>query len=145
MLQLWHFRQIAGVSPSFEPYLSFELNYEGHECVPKVITDYIYSHYSVEEAGELIAQLLRDEVNLEKFKEFVSATQVDVDTQLLYTKIFQDVSDGSASKTINMPEGAKKEDIRMCLRKAAAMGLKGITIYKKKNEDDVVEHIIVSN
>lgn len=133
--------QIACVSPSFEPYLSFELNYEGHECVPKVITDYIYSRYSEDEAGELIAQILRDEVNLDKYKEFISATQVDVDTQLLYTKIFQDVSDGSASKTINMPANATKGDIRKCLRKAASMGLKGITIYKKKTEDDVIENI----
>ena len=134
--------QIAGVSPSFEPYLSFELNYEGHECVPSVICDYIYKRYPVDEAGELIAQILRDEVNLDKYKEFISATQVDVDTQLLYTKIFQDVSDGSASKTINMPANATKDDIRKCLRKAALMGLKGITIYKKKTEDDVTENIV---
>ena len=110
--------QIAGVSPSFEPYLSFELNYEGHECVPRVICDYIYKRYSVNEAGELIAQLLRDEVNLDKYEEFVTATQVNVDTQLIYTKIFPDVSDGSASKTINLPANATKDDIRKCLRKA---------------------------
>lgn len=129
--------QIAGVSPSFEPYLSFELIYEGHECVPRVICDYIHKHYHLDEAGELIAQLLRDEVNLNKYKEFVTATQVDVDTQLTYTKIFQDVSDGSASKTINLPKGATKDDIRGCLRKAESMGLKGISIYKKKTKENV--------
>lgn len=124
--------QIAGVSPSFEPYLTFELNYDGHKCVPSVISDYILKKYSANEAGELLAQILRNEVNLDKYKEFVKATQIDVDTQLEYTKIFQDVSDGSASKTINLPKSATKDDIRSCLRKAERIGLKGITIYKNK-------------
>lgn len=124
--------QIAGVSPSIEPYLNFELYYEGHQFVPNVICDYIYKRYPQNEASELVAQLLRDEVDLDKYKEFVSATQVDVETQLLYTKVFQDVSDGSASKTINMPACATKGDIRKSLRRAAEMGLKGITIYKEK-------------
>lgn len=124
--------QIAGVSPSFEPYLTFELNYDGHKCVPYIIYDYIINKYPSNEAGELLAQLLRNEVDLSRYKEFVTATQVDVDTQLKYTKVFQDISDGSASKTINLPVTATIDDIRSCLRKAELMGLKGITIYKNK-------------
>ena len=124
--------QIAGVSPSFEPYLSFELKYDGHECVPHVISEYVIRKYPANEAGDLLAQLLRNEVDLDKYKEFVTAMQVDVKTQLEYTKVFQDVSDGSASKTINLPFSATKEDIKCCLRKADQMGLKGITIYKSK-------------
>lgn len=132
--------QIAGVSPSFEPYLNLFFKYEGHECVPSIICDYIYKRYSSDEASELIAQLLRNEVNIGKYKEFVSATQVDVDTQLAYTKIFQDIADGSASKTINLPEDATIEDIRRCLRKAEAMGLKGISIYKKTKSDKTISN-----
>ena len=124
--------QIAGVSPSFEPYLNFVLSYEGHKCVPSVICEYINKQYPTIDAGELIAQLLREEVDLNKYKEFVSATQVGVERQLEYTKVFQDVSDGSASKTINLPENATKDDIRKCLRRAAEMELKGVTIYKNK-------------
>lgn len=124
--------QIAGVSPSFEPYLNFVLSYEGHKCVPSVICEYINKQYPTIDAGELIAQLLREEVNLNKYKEFVSATQVGVERQLEYTKVFQDVSDGSASKTINLPENATKDTIRNCLRKATEIGLKGVTIYKNK-------------
>ncbi|MCH5311602.1 MAG: NUDIX domain-containing protein [Prevotella sp.] len=124
--------QIAGVSPSFEPYLKFKLCYNGHEWIPRVIFDYIISKYSSNEAGELIAQLLRDEIDLNKYKEFVSATQIDINTQLEYTKIFQDVSDGSASKTINLPESATIDDIKDCLKKAKTLELKGITIYKNK-------------
>lgn len=125
--------QIAGVSPSFEPYFDFVINYDGHKCVPSVITDYIYKCYNIKDAGELIAQLLRDEVNLSKYKEFVTAIQVDVDTQLAYTKVFQEVSDGSASKTINLPSNATKDIIKECLEKAKSLGLKGITLYKKKH------------
>ena len=139
--------QIAGVSPSFEPYMDFVLTYDGHRCVPNVIIDYINKHYPPEEAGVLIAQLLREEVDLDKFKEFVIATQVDVDTQLEYTKIFQDISDGSASKTINLPEGTDKETIRACLEKAELLGLKGITIYKHKpvNENPSTKSACLSN
>lgn len=124
--------QISGVSPSFEPYLNFVLSYEGHKCIPSVIRDYINNHYSNDVAGELIAQLLRDEVDRNKYKEFVSATEVDVERQLEYTKVFQDVSDGSASKTINLPGDATKDIIRNCLKRATEMGLKGVTIYKNK-------------
>ncbi|MBO5665142.1 MAG: NUDIX domain-containing protein, partial [Bacteroidaceae bacterium] len=75
--------QIAGVSPSFEPYLNFALKYKGHKCIPSIIYDYIYKRYSKEDAGELVSQLMRDEVSIEKFPEFISATQIDVDTQLI--------------------------------------------------------------
>lgn len=124
--------QIAGVSTSFEPYINFVLTFDEHKCVPNVITDYINKKYAPEEAGVLIAQLLRGEVNLNKYKEFVTATQIDIDTQLKYTKIFQDISDGSASKTINLPVSADKEKIRECIEKAELLKLKGITIYKHK-------------
>ncbi len=126
--------QIAGVSPSFEPYLTFELNYDRHKCVPYIIYDYIIKKYSSDEAGKLLAQLLRNEVDLNKYKEFVTATQVDVDTQLEYTKVFQDISDGSASKTINLPITATTDDIRSYIRKAEQIGLKGITLYKDKKK-----------
>lgn len=122
--------QIGGVSASFEPYLDFVLTYQGHTCIPKVIRECIYNRYDKQTAGELIAQLLRNEVDVDRFKEFVSATQVDIDTQLEYTSMFQSASDGSASKTINMPANAVKEEIKKCLQKAKSMGLKGITIYK---------------
>ena len=132
--------QIAGVSPSFEPYLNLFFKCEGHKCVPSIICDYIYKRYASDEADELIAQLLRDEVNIGKYKEFVSATQVDADTQLAYTKIFQDIADGSASKTINLAEDATTEDIRRCLRKAETMGLKGISIYKKTKSNKTISN-----
>lgn len=133
--------QIAGVSPSFEPYLNFVLKYKGRKYIPSIIYDYIHKRYTKEDAGELILQLMRDEVNVERFPEFISATQVDADTQLIYTKIFQDVADGSASKTINLPATATKDDIRRCLNEAYKMGLKGISIYKKTNANKIVSGI----
>lgn len=132
--------QIAGVSPSFEPYLNLSFMYDGHKYVPSIVCDYIDKRYSSDEAAELIAQILRDEINIEKYKEFISAPQVDVDTQLAYTKIFQDISDGSASKTINLPENATTEDIRKCIRKAETMGLKGISIYKQTNSNKTINN-----
>ena len=124
--------QIAGVSPSFEPYFDFAVVYDGHKFIPKEICNYIHKDYTQDESGKLIAQLLRNEVNLFENKEFVTATQIDVKTQLDYTQIFQDASDGSASKTIILPENTKTSDIEYYLFKAQLMNLKGVSLYTDK-------------
>lgn len=128
--------QLAGVSTSFEPYLSFSNYYKGQVYIPKVIVDYIRCQYSEKESGEIIAQLLRDEIDISKYPEFVKATQVNVDTQLRYTKIFQDGSDGSASKTVNVPHDTNVEDIKKYIYQAKKLKLKGITFYREGCQDN---------
>lgn len=124
--------QIAGVSPSFEPYFDFAVTFDGHKYLPKEICNYITNRYSQRKSGILIAQLLRNEIDIHKNKEFVIATQIDVKTQLNYTKIFQDASDGSASKTIIVPEETKAPDIEGFLLNAQLKGIKGVSIYRDK-------------
>lgn len=126
--------QIAGVSPSFEPYLDFAVAYDGHKFIPKEICNYIHKDYPQDKYGTLIAQLLRNEIDLIENKEFVTATKVRVNRQLKYTQIFQNASDGSASKTIILPENKKASDIESCLLKAQLMGLKGVSIYRDKSQ-----------
>lgn len=123
--------QIATVSPSFEPYIDFAVTYNSHKFIPKVLCDHIYKIYPKSEADILISQLLRKEVDMHRYKEFVTATQIDVETQLEYTKIFQDASDGSASKTINVPSSTTKKQIEEYLLKAQQLGLKGISFFRE--------------
>ena len=121
--------QIAGVSPSFEPYFDFAVTFDGHKFVPKEICNYIYNIYPQSESGVLIAQLLRNEIDIYENKEFVTATQIDVRTQLDYTKVFQDASDGSAHKTIILPYNSTASDVEVFLLKAQLMELKGVSIF----------------
>lgn len=128
--------QLAGVSASFEPYLSFYAQYDNRFYVPKELIEYINHRYTNDVAGELIAQLLRDEIDIRRFPEFIKATQVDVNTQLQYTKIFQDGSDGSASKTVNIPKETNEEDIKKYIYQAKELKLKGITFFKEGCQDN---------
>lgn len=128
--------QLAGVSASFEPYMHFDEKYENRVYIPNEINEYIKSSYSSQESGELIAQLLRNEVNIKRFPEFITATQVDVETQLYYTKIFQDASDGSASKTIMLPEDTSKEDIKKYIYMAEQINLKGVSFFREGCQND---------
>ncbi|MBQ8968583.1 MAG: NUDIX domain-containing protein [Bacteroidaceae bacterium] len=122
--------QLVGVSPSFEPYISFTVDFNNHRYIPQILYNAILENYGKEEGGVLIAEILREEVNIAKYPEFVNAYQIDINTQLAYTKIFQDASDGSASKTLNVPYSTQRDEIQKYLIKAHDMGLKGISIYR---------------
>lgn len=123
--------QLAGISASFEPYLSFSVHHNGRCYIPKELIDSINYRYSKEEAGKIIAQLLREEIDIRMYPEFIKATGVDVNTQLQYTKIFQKWSDGSASKTINVPQTTNENDIKEYIYQAKKMKLKGVTFFKE--------------
>ncbi len=123
--------QLAGVSASFEPYISFSICHNGRYYVPRELVESINYRYSKEESGKIIAQLLREEINVRMYPEFIKATELDVNTQLQYTRIFQNGSDGSASKTINVPQTTNENDIKKYIHQAKKMKLKGITFFKE--------------
>lgn len=123
--------QLAGVSASFEPYLSFSICHNGRYYVPKELLDSINYRYTPKDSGKIIAQLLREEIDGRMYPEFIKATKIDVDTQLQYTRIFQNGSDGSASKTINVPQTTNENDIKEYIYQAKKMKLKGITFFKE--------------
>lgn len=122
--------QIAGVSASFEPYLSFFIKYKEKKFVPKVICDYIYTKYD-KDSDELIAQILRDEVDIDKYPEFIKATQISPEVQLKMTSIFQTYSDESASKTLNVSKHISEDSIMKCIKDIYQSGIKGISIFRE--------------
>lgn len=131
--------RICSVSQSFEPYLHFYNEFMNHKYVPAVLSDYIYTKYGYE-SDELIAQLLRDEVDSSRFPEFVTIRDISVNWQIQYTKIFQSLSDGSASKTVILNENVSTDTIKEILIQSNGNELKGISIFKlgsdKKNSAD---------
>lgn len=131
--------RICGVSQSFEPYLHLYNEYLNRTYVPTILTNYIHKKYD-SVASELIAQILRNEVDCTRFPEFVTIKDIPVSWQIQYTKIFQGLSDGSASKTVILGENASTDTIKEILIQSNGNGLKGISIFKlgsdKKNSDD---------
>ena len=54
---------------------------------------------------------------------------------------FQKHTDNAVTKTINMPESAKVEDIIEAFKLASSLKLKGFTIYRDKSRDKQVLNI----
>jgi len=131
--------RICCVSQSFEPYLHLYNEFMNQAYVPAILTNYIYKKYR-NDAGELISQMLRDEVDCTRFPEFVTIKDVSAYWQIQYTKIFQRLSDGSASKTVILSENVSMGTIKEVIIQSDADGLKGISIFKlgsnKQNSDD---------
>lgn len=121
--------RIACVSQSFEPYSELYEEFQSHRYIPSIIQSAIEKLYP-QESGELIAQILRDEVDLIRFPEFVTAKDIPVCYQLEYTRLFQSFSDGSASKTVILNQDATSKDIKDTIIGSYNSNLKGVAIYK---------------
>ena len=61
---------------------------------------------------------------------FVTAYDITTQQHVNVTGIFAQVVDSGISKTVNLPNAAKVEDVRQVYRDCYALGCKGITIYR---------------
>ncbi|MBQ9528482.1 MAG: adenosylcobalamin-dependent ribonucleoside-diphosphate reductase [Fretibacterium sp.] len=61
---------------------------------------------------------------------FVTAYDISTQQHVNVTGIFARVVDSGISKTVNLPNSAKVEDVRRVYQECYAMGCKGITIYR---------------
>lgn len=69
---------------------------------------------------------------------FVSAGDITPEWHIRTQAAFQKHTDNAVTKTINMPESAKVEDIIEAFKLAASLKLKGFTIYRDKSRDKQV-------
>jgi ribonucleoside-diphosphate reductase alpha chain len=78
----------------------------------------------------------------EKLKNiFVSAGDITPEWHIRTQAAFQKHTDNAVTKTINMPESAKVEDIIEAFKLASSLKLKGFTIYRDKSRDKQVLNI----
>lgn len=61
---------------------------------------------------------------------FRTAHEISTENHIEMQAAFQEFTDNAVSKTINMPRGAKKEDVYRAFMLAYEKGLKGITIFR---------------
>ena len=125
---------VIGTSPSIEP--AFRLNNE-REFI-ELLIDHIK-----EEGYEGLCSQIMDAVttrgsisNLDlptEIKEiYKTCLEIPPESQLKIVQAFQRFTDGSISKTINLPSYATSEDIQQIYLLAYNLGLKGITVYRDK-------------
>jgi ribonucleoside-diphosphate reductase alpha chain len=69
---------------------------------------------------------------------FKTALDIDWKSHIDMQAAFQQYCHAAISKTINMPPGATKDDIRSAILYAYEKGCKGVTIYVTGSRDDIV-------
>jgi len=132
---------IAATTPSIEPL--FALAYQRthvlggrtlHEVNPLFKQAMRQNGLDPEQIGRRIRKTGSladiDEVPDHLKEIFKTALQIPVKRHLQIQQAFQQHVDNSVSKTINLPEDAKPEDVADAYWRAWEMGLKGITIYR---------------
>lgn len=115
---------LAGVSSSVEPVFAFEVQ---RRIVDQVFTDVhpIYDRYRRE------GRRIDPEI-------FQTAWDVSPRWHLKVQAAFQKYTDNAVSKTINLPQSISVEAIQELFLEAAAMHLKGVTVYRDKSHPNQI-------
>jgi len=132
---------IAGTSASIEPLFALAYRRSGVlggktlEEVNPLLLEYLERH-GLDRSGVLGAVLECGRlaevpgVPEEMKRLFVTALDIPAERHLAIQAAFQRHVDNSVSKTINLPHDAAPADVAHAYRRAWALGLKGITVYR---------------
>jgi len=130
---------IAGCSSGIEPIfaVSFVRNVLGGARLVETNPHFVrkakeMGFYSEELAGKIAKTgSLRPLDVPEEVKElFVVAHDIAPEWHVKIQAAFQEFTDNGVSKTINLPENAKPEDVRSAFLLAYSLGCKGVTAYR---------------
>jgi len=114
-------RNVLSGTKLFETNPLFEQELQKRGLVSRELMAKIGRAGSIREIEELPAELKR---------VFVTAFDVTPEQHLRVQAAFQEHTDNSVSKTINLPEEASAQDIRAIYLLAHELKLKGITVYR---------------
>lgn len=138
---------IAGVSSGIEPIfaLSFVRNVlDGKKLLE---TNSIFEKHAKENgfySTKLMMEIAKKgsikNINIpKKFKEvFVTALDIEPIWHVRMQAAFQKHTDNAVSKTVNLPELAKREDVLKIYELAHKLGCKGITVYRYGSKGEQV-------
>lgn len=139
---------IAGCASGIEPHYSLAFERNVMDGTRLVEVNPLFES-SLREAGvyneNLLGQVkarrsIQDlaEIPEEIRRIFMTAADVTPEDHIRMQAVFQQFSDSSVSKTINMPESATKEDVRRAYELAYQLNCKGITIYRDNSRPNQV-------
>ncbi|MDA2919281.1 adenosylcobalamin-dependent ribonucleoside-diphosphate reductase [Desulfobacterota bacterium AH_259_B03_O07] len=140
---------IAGTSSSIEPIYAIAFR-RSHTLEDTEFIEFnpLFSKY-IQKTGlsndELIDNLLKvgNLKNVEGLPEeikkiFVTALEIPYEQHIRIQAAFQKYVDNSVSKTINIPEDSRVEDVRKAYLLSYELGCKGITIFRQGSKKEQV-------
>jgi len=140
---------IADTSPSIEPifapiYLEIVTLFKK----PLLVINSLFKKMAQEQefySKKLIQKVLASgscrgikEIPKDVQEIFVCAHDVSPEWHVKIQGAFQKYTDNSVSKTVNLPENAKKEDVKKIFMMAYKFNLKGLTIYREKSRKEQI-------
>ncbi|MEW6182042.1 MAG: adenosylcobalamin-dependent ribonucleoside-diphosphate reductase [Bacillota bacterium] len=139
---------IAGVSPGIEP--AFALSYsrsvlDGKKLrvVDRVFRDHLRNNYPEPEREAILSAVhatgtLTDVRGLTEEEQavFITAHEISPAWHLRMQAAFQKYVDNAVSKTVNLPQQATEAEVSDIFKRAYALGLKGLTIYRTGSRND---------
>jgi ribonucleoside-diphosphate reductase alpha chain len=139
---------IAGCSSGIEPY--YAIAFERNVLDGTRLTE-LNPHFArlAREGNFLSEELMKKLVTVRSLKDlpeipeeiralFLTAADISPDDHIRMQAAFQKHCDSSVSKTINFPESATREAVRLAYLQAYRAGCKGVTIYRDNSRPDQV-------
>ncbi len=131
--------RIASVNPGIEPFFNFSQP-SATSCQPIGRDCRALRHFADETGHDLGALLeharqtgtLADAPGLRdsEARLFRTATQISAQQHLRIQAAFQQNTDQSVSKTVNLPERTTAEEVKRVITDAWELGLKGVTVFR---------------
>jgi ribonucleoside-diphosphate reductase alpha chain len=132
------FFAMAYVRKNMETVGDSELIYMNKYLEKSLKKEWIYSDEIMHEVAQKGSVKDIKEVPEKLRKIFVSAGDITPEWHIRTQAAFQKYTDNAVTKTINMPESAKVEDVIKAFKLASSLNLKGFTIYRDKSRDKQV-------
>ncbi len=131
---------VAGCSSGIEPLFALAYIRNVMEGTQLLEVNPLFEQMAREQgfySDDLMEQIARhgtlkgiDGVPAELRRMFVTDWEIDPGWHIRMQAVFQQYTDNSVSKTINLPEDASTEDVRQAYVQAHQQGCKGITVYR---------------